>query len=389
MEDVKDTEQNNIRKKILIATDNYLPRWDGIARFLSEIIPRIDKEYDITVIAPDFPGDFINNYNIQIIRVPLFKFKIGDFTPPKFNLSLIKKNCREADIIWTQTIGPIGGTAIYYGKRFQKPLIAYTHSLEWELVTKSMKKRRGNFLIYNLTKSLARYLYNKCDLLLTPSVEIAELLSWQRIKANKVVVKMGVDTKRFAPTENKVEKKEKIGIPPMAKVIGFVGRLGREKDPRTLFRAFTRLHKNYPNTALLIIGNGIEELENLFKDKKDIYFIGSTENVIEYYQAMDIYVLPSLTETSSLTTLEAMSCGIAVVVTPVGYIKEYIRDRYNGIFFSKEDPYKLSKTLATLIDDEKFRRRLGLTARKTIMDEFSWEKTVEDIKKVLDSFLKL
>lgn len=80
-------------KKLLIATDNFLPRWDGIARFLSELIPRIKDEYDITVIAPDFPGEKKDICNV--IRIPLFNFRIGDFQPARFKLGLIKKKSKK------------------------------------------------------------------------------------------------------------------------------------------------------------------------------------------------------------------------------------------------------------------------------------------------------
>ena len=67
------TEQSHKEKKrLLIATDNFLPRWDGISRFLSEIIPRLTEHYEITVVAPDF-GTY-EDPNITIIKIPLSKF---------------------------------------------------------------------------------------------------------------------------------------------------------------------------------------------------------------------------------------------------------------------------------------------------------------------------
>ena len=44
------------KKKLLIATDNFLPRWDGIARFLVELIPALTHKFDVTIVAPRFPG---------------------------------------------------------------------------------------------------------------------------------------------------------------------------------------------------------------------------------------------------------------------------------------------------------------------------------------------
>src|SRR3989338_3962055 len=115
-------------KKLLIATDNFLPRWDGISRFLSEIIPRLKDSYEITVLAPDF-GTY-EDPNIRIIRIPLSRFiKIGDYQPAQFKTRTIRKAVRESDLVFSQTIGPIGMAAINAAKKYRKPLCAFIHSI--------------------------------------------------------------------------------------------------------------------------------------------------------------------------------------------------------------------------------------------------------------------
>lgn len=276
--------------------------------------------------------------------------------------------------------------AIWYGKRYKKPVVAYAHSLEWELVAKSigLKGFKESFM-NKIVRVISSFLYNRCSLIIAPSLEVAEVLSWKKIKTNKTIVNMGVDVNTFAPSKNQFQQKRNIGVSPSKKVIGFVGRLGREKDLRTLHRAITMLKKKY-NIALLIVGEGIEELEDLFKKKEDVVFVGSTDNVINYLQAMDIYVLPSLTETSSLSTMEAMSCEVAVIATPVGCIKDYIKDGVNGLFFTRKDSYDLSKKIEMLLTDNRLRNKISINARKTIVEKFSFEKTVNGIKKVLEVY---
>ena len=110
-----------------------------------------------------------------------------------------------------------------------------------------------------------------------------------------------------------------------------------------------------------------------------------TNNIVPYLQAMDIYVLPSLTETTSISTLEAMSCGLPVIVTPVGSLPGYIQNNYNGIFFPKRDPYRLEKKLSRLINNPGLRKTIGDNARKTVKEKFSWENTFKEMKKVFES----
>lgn len=376
-----------MKPKLLIATDSFLPRWDGVSRFLSEILPFIKDDYDITVLAPDFKGEYKEIEGIKVIRFDVHKFRIGDYNPPKLVYKKIRQFVKDADLVWTQTIGPLGAATIFIAKRMEKTVLAYIHSIEWELVSKSASR---NILVEWWTrlmvKIIARYLYNKCDLIMVPSFQIAELFTWQRIKTKKVVVSLGVDTHKFIPSTNKKEVKKYIKVPEDSIVVGFVGRIGFEKDLLTLYRAFVRLEKIYQNIRLLIVGEGRKELKELFSRRKSIILSGATSNVVPYFQAMDIYVLPSLTETSSLSTMEAMSTCLPVICTPVGVIKEYVKDGKNGFLFPKQNSYILSKKIEFLIRHPEARVQFGEEARRTIVEKFSWEKTVNKIKRILELY---
>ena len=162
MEDIKKT-----KRKLLITTDAFLPHWDGIARFLMEIIPGLQDEYEINIIAPKFEGHMPHIEGVKIHRMPLVKIQIADSYPafPKFGL--FKKLVKESDIIFNQTLGPIGMNAIKYGKKYKKPIISYMHIIEWETIPKSIK--RGKWFAKLLALICTRHYYNKCDLLLVPT----------------------------------------------------------------------------------------------------------------------------------------------------------------------------------------------------------------------------
>ena len=164
---------------------------------------------------------------------------------------------------------------------------------------------------------------------------------------------------------------------------GFCGRIGREKDLPTLVKAFKKARHHQKNLLLLIVGTGIEE-----EVGKDIHIIvtGSVNNVVPYLQAMDIFVLPSLTETSSLATMEAMSVGLPIVATPVGNIREYIEDGKNGLIFPRGDARSLYEKLEILLADEKLRANLGREARRTIKTKYQWVITAKKIRLILEKF---
>ncbi|MBI5072494.1 glycosyltransferase family 4 protein [Candidatus Woesearchaeota archaeon] len=369
------------KKRLIIATDCFLPRWDGVTRFLLEILPRLREDFEITIIAPDFQGEQVKIKDITIIRIPLFNVKIADIYFSHFEYAEIKRQVENADVVFSQTLGPIGICGILAAKKLQKPIVTFIHSIEWELTTKSIKygKRFANIA----TRQLVRWLYNKCTLLLVPTQEVEEKLTVLGIRTPKEIVPLGTDTKLFIPAQNKAEAKKAVGINPKEIVIGFCGRIGREKDIGTLYRAFRRVEKKHQNIKLLIVGEGIKEDEELFTASRNIIHVGKQNNVVPYLQAMDIYVLPSLTETTSLSTLEAMACGIAVIATPVGYVKEYIKEKYNGMLFPFKNSLVLSLKINQLIENEKLREKLAKNARKTVEEKFKWEKTAEKIKKML------
>jgi glycosyltransferase involved in cell wall biosynthesis len=169
-------------------------------------------------------------------------------------------------------------------------------------------------------------------------------------------------------------------------VIGYCGRISKEKDIKTLMRAYISLKEFNKNIFLLLVGSGPKRDVQHIKERKDIKVTGFVSNVVPYLQAMDIFVLPSLTETTSLATIEAMSCSLPVIVTRVGYMKEYIKDRENGMFFPRRNDYVLRRKIQKLIANEPARRMLGENARQTVLEQFSWSNTVKQIRKVLEMF---
>lgn len=376
-----------MKKRLLIATDSFLPRWDGIARFLHELIPELSKEYDITIISPAYEGHFQEYPDAKIIRFPVSRIWLGDYKPCWPRYSVIKNEVSNADIVWTQTIGPIGGLTIIAASGQKKPLLAYIHSIEWELFTKSLAPREPiKTIVYSFSKFLARFFYNKCDFLLVPSREVGELFRLEKIKPQKKIIPLGVNLDLFRPGDSKEKSKQVIGLDASQFAIGFSGRIGREKDLMTLYRAFLRVRMKHHNAVLFLVGEGVSDLKKMFDTKKGVILVGSTNNILDYLHAMDVYVMPSLTETSSLATMEAMACGIPVICTPVGSMKVYVKPGVNGYLFPKRNSYALSKYLERLIADEKLRTEIGKRARKTAISEFSWDKTVSQLKEVFNLF---
>jgi len=371
-------------KKILIATDRFLPQWDGISSFLNEILPRMSDDYQITVLAPDF-GKLIIRYKAKVIRFKILRIKLGDNCRPIVNPFKIFNEVKKADILWAHTIGPIATCSILAAKRYHKPILFYQHTIEWEVFPNSQAINLLKAPIGTATKLIGRSLYNICNVIIVSSLEQAETLNFAGIGSMKIVVHPGTDIKRYTQPKNKAKAKIKAGLDPSKFVVGYAGRLSLEKDPETLYRAFLRLAEKHNDVFLLIAGGGRKDLEKLFSARENVLLTGLKDNLASYYQAMDVYVLPSLSETTSLTTMEAMASGLPVIATPVGLIKEYVDEGKNGFLFSKKNPYELFEKIDYLKNNPIVCVNMGENARKTIVEKYSWEKTVKGIKGVIDS----
>ncbi len=366
--------------KLVVSTDCFLPRWDGIARFLSQLLPELAKDMQITVFAPKFPGKLPMLKGVKVVRFPLVNIQFGDIFFCSPDKAEMEKEIAEADVVFNQTIGPVGAAAIKISNKLNKPVVSYIHSIEWELARRAVKFNKALAAWY--VKNRARRLYGKCTLLLCPSNDVADLLSQNKIKTKKKIVHMGVSPKKFCPPVSKAAAKRHLGIDPGFRIIGFCGRIAREKDLPTLHKAFLKIHEKYRDTVLLIVGEG---LEREIPASHTVLRVGRQDNVVPFLQAMDIFVLPSLTETSSLATMEAMAVELPVVVTPVGSIREYVVDRKNGLIFARQDVNDLVEKIEFLLKSPKLRVAMGRAARNTIIRDYVWEQTVERIRKTLTS----
>jgi len=197
-------------KKLLITSDCFLPRWDGIARFLNEIIPTLSKSFKITVVAPNF-GKIKKVKGVKYVRFPLVKVQFGDIYFSSFNYSKIKEIVKKNDIVFNQTIGTIGISAIRAAKKHKKPCVQYIHSLDWELASKGVSRLRS--FVYHAVKIVARRLHNKCSLIIVPSRAVADQISQNKVKTKKMLVPLGINTKYFSPSKDKAKSKKKLKLP--------------------------------------------------------------------------------------------------------------------------------------------------------------------------------
>jgi len=189
----------------------------------------------------------------------------------------------------------------------------------------------------------------------------------------------GVDTALYQPVKlNKKKKIKKLLSIPNKKIVTFVGRLALRKGVDILIRAWGKVIQRFPDAYLLIVGSGEEEkkLKKLAKELNlinNVRFVGEVDNVVDYLHVTDIFSFPSRLEGAPNAVLEALACGLPVVATKIGGIVDIIYDEVNGILVHAESPDLLSQKLCNLLQDNKYRERLGQKARESALSRFSFE----------------
>ena len=371
----------NNKPKLLLVADTYYPKVDGTLKFIEEFLKRAQDNFEISLLVPDYG----THKGKKVIYIEVSKiWKVSGYANLKIspsNLKKMKTAIQAADLVFVQGPAMISYLSIYYARRYGKKIFFYTHTLSWELFEKffpGIFKKPISFLI----KRLSIALYNRCDEILLPYHELKEHLHEQGVKTETTIARLGVDIDTFNPPADKRSSKEKIHLNPDKKVIGYVGRISKEKNTDLLLEAFQKI-EDQENIMLLLVGDGPEKQTRRFKEIKNCKVTGFVYNVQDYLKAVDIFVMPSLTETTSLATLEAMSTGLPVIATRVGFIKNYIIKNHNGLFFPRNSSSMLSVKISKLLKDRELRERLGQNARKTVAYGFSWERSINRIKRIL------
>lgn len=182
--------------------------------------------------------------------------------------------------------------------------------------------------------------------------------------------------------------RDKLAIPNGAFVVGGVGRLAPEKDYRILLPAAANLNASARVTYVVIVGDGPER-ESLtgiaeasgISDK--VKFTGSLGDIRPAVAMFDAFVQCSRNETFSNAALEAMSMGLAVVLSDTGGVAEMIEDGKSGLLFPVGDTSRLTQHLTELYDGPELRRELGTSARDRVVEKFGFAKMVGEYRRLM------
>ncbi|MCX3286205.1 glycosyltransferase family 4 protein [Streptomyces sp. NEAU-H22] len=203
------------------------------------------------------------------------------------------------------------------------------------------------------------------------------------------VVPNGIDVQRFRPADaGAVRARLLPDGDPRAPLVVCVGRLCRQKGQDVLLTAWESVLRRVPGARLVLVGDGPDQGRLRALAPASVLFAGDVADVVPWYQAADLVVLPSRWEGMALAPLEAMACGRPVVVTDVGGTRESLPPGLlPHCLVPGPAPAVLAAALTGLLLDPPLRAALGDRGRRHVLSTHDVRRTARAVADVYRELL--
>lgn len=378
--------------KILFVSDTYYPHLNGVYYFVCRIGPMLqERGHQVAVIAPSesilFSKKKIDGLNVYCLpSLPFFNYPSIRIPIPillKYRIKRIILNFRP-DIIHIQDHFTISKVVIQINRKLKIPIIGTNHFMA-ENVTflvpgEKLKQHSENLIWKDFSK-----VYNQVDLVTTPTETAAQLIR-SKLKVETFVISSGISLEKFNPLGDASEIKKKYAIPDKP-VLLYVGRLDPEKHIEEIIQAVTLAVKKI-DFCFVVVGRGmrkiaLEKLAGELGISDKVIFTGFVpdEELPYFYKLSRCFIIASIAELLSLSTLQAMATGLPIIAANAGALSELVKDKLNGYLFNEGDIPAIIHSINEIIT----RDDLYLKMREKSLEFVQHH----DIYKTLDSFEKL
>ena len=262
----------------------------------------------------------------------------------------------------------LSGPSVYLLSKFRKiPYVIWLGGHERNaLIFKYGKNLFTSFLAL-LIKLYEKIILKNANFTFAVSQDLINLVEERNVR-NKFFSPNYVDLSSFKETSVNNNKSST----NLIKLL-FVGRFEEEKGIKVLLNAVKGLTEEKDKFELYLTGDGSLKvwIESFIKKNNmtNVKFLGRFDHkdMPKIYNSSDIFILPSYTEGSPASLIEAMSCGIASIATAVGESKKYISDGKTGILISPGDPKELRNAIKSLINNRALIEKFGKNGRNSII----------------------
>jgi L-malate glycosyltransferase len=242
--------------------------------------------------------------------------------------------------------------------------------------------RRVGFPLRSGWLSQARY--RRADAILANSEWVAEQAKASGAPKEKIrVLYEGVEIPAMPSASAKGATRKRWSFEQTDIVLGCVGKLERDKGHEWVIRALAQLRTEFPQCKLLIGGEGeyrkeLAALAGELNCKDHVIFAGFLKDITAVYEAIDIFVFPSLFEGLGTSLLSAMSYAVPSITFHGCALGEIVENGVSGIQVEAKNPNAIAEAAARILREPGFGEKLAEAGRARIEEKFSDEKMVEN-----------
>jgi len=359
--------------------------WAGGETYLLLLARHLDRQRFRLIVASPEPGALVDGLQGEGIEAHVLNMDPLGSPAPLLRLRRFLGEKR-ADIVqshgaranfYARIAGALGATGT---------IVSTVHNSIYDYPVGRIKK--GLYLVCDrLTAPLADWT------LCVAESHRQELITRCGFPPDRVVtIPNGVDLQRFQPARYDRRLRQELDIRDGAPLVGVIGRLTHQKGHIHLFHALPLLLKKFPSLRCLVVGDGElrEELEGLVAKEgltDHCLFLGVRQDIPQVLAALDVLVIPSLSEGLPYVALEGMAMAKPIVASAVNGVPELIQDGVTGRLVPREDPSALAKAVEEVLADPAAAAELGRAARRRVEQRYSTEEWIRRLESFYERLL--
>jgi glycosyltransferase involved in cell wall biosynthesis len=377
--------------RILIVAERFPPHEGGLAqstRRLAEGIANRGAEVHLLVKDAVLPaGDLQSTIENRIVVHRFGSFREEDKNNMSLCLALESLHLRHPfDVLVGIYVTMAGFIAVFEGKMLGIPSLVMARGND---IDRDIFRPERNFFV--------KYAIEKADAVGCVSKELVKKCK-ALVRRSKIYhTPNGVDVKKFTPGDSDQELKDKYGLHGL--VVGFSGQLRFKKGMSYLLSVAEEIAQEFEDVKFLLVGgvrdDDLKEYKRIRNESKilkkilvETPYFNDDEELCRHYRLMDVLFMPSYWEGMPNSLLEAFACGVPVVASTAGGLKELVLHGKTGLAFHPGD-YKGALNCLTVFlkMSPTERAKMGQNARRLITEKYTSELEIKRIMKILKALL--
>ena len=355
--------------RIMIVTDHYPPTIGGVPTVTHGLAHDFaDRGHQVWVVAPSQGSrderrleHQVRVYRFSSFEWPAYKALRIPFLPFVSIRNLLKRS--DPHIIHIHSPVVLGNIAQILAGGLRKPVIVTNHYLPVNISPALSSDPVFSKPFSSISYSYLVNFCNRCEYVTAPTNTALNLLYDHGLRAPAKVISNGIDLKKFTPGERSEQVLQRLNLPLDRPIVLHVNRLYNEKRIDVLLDAAAKMKSN---AHIALAGAGPleadlrEQAERLNLGDR-VSFLGFVRDadLLALRRSSDVFVIPSEAELQSLSTMEAVACGLPVVAANSYALPELVHHGENGYLFQPGNSDELASYIDKLLADPALRTQMG------------------------------